>query len=419
MREFIKTYEFIGKLEIEDFFYQENIRCIYEEDYYSNKLMKGHFEVNNLSADLINKLGNFESFKFTDKSNRIINGKINGVSLETEYNSRKDVLKFFVENYTQWVGYSENKPAKVKISYSIPYISFFNRGINFSHGMDDSYIFRFSYPKKVLKLNYCEVIFDDWVYSLKYKNPDSIFKREMFIDIEKKIFDENKKIETVNEIERILKDILVLISFILNHRFSFYNYKAKFYDENGKITETFERKRSEWTTGNEFLKESGSLYYNFKKYSTIEKISLLINNYLENINERDKIKELLFSYLTINEIGIFEPQFLLAFFLLEGISKLIVKPTKYYNCEKLIKEAASKYQIDIYNFDFKISHNKVKKADSKYEWEITELRNNLTHFNNDDYNLNEMYDEFVKMMKLARKLIISYIEPTLSDWPTP
>jgi hypothetical protein len=419
LREYIKTYEFTGTLKIEDYFEKENVRCIYKDDYYSNNLMEGHFEVSNLSADLINKLGYFEDFRFEDKSGRIICGKINGVTLNTGNNERKDILIFFVNDFTQWIKYSENKTVKVKISYSIPYISFFSRGIDFSYCYDDSYIFRFSSPKKVLSLNSGDIVFDDWVYSLKDKKPDSIFKKELFIDIEKNVGDEDKKIELLNENENILKDILAFISFILNHRFSFYYYKADFYDEKGIITEALNRKESEWITGSEFIKENNSRYFNFEKLSTMENISLIVNKFLENKNEIDKIKELIYSYLTIKEIKIFEPQFLLAYFLLEGISKLIIKPVSGNTSEQLIKDALSFYNIDINAYNLKVSRNRIKDCNSKLEWEISEFRNNLTHFNSDYFNHNEMYDEFIKMKKLARKLILCYIEPSLSDWPEP
>lgn len=203
----------------------------------------------------------------------------------------------------------------------------------------------------------------------------------------------------------------------MNHRFSFYFYKAEYYDENGELTETFERKEKNWVTGNEFLKEKN--YDDFDKYFKMDNLSLLINKYFEKSNEIEKIKEIIYSYLTIKEIKIFEPQYLLSYFLLEGISKLIVMPTSYISSEELIKEASIKSEIDIRKYNFKISRNRLNDQNSKLEWEISEYRNKLTHFNNDEFNKDEIYDEFVKMMKLARKLIISYIEPSLSDWPEP
>jgi hypothetical protein len=225
MREFVKTYEFSGKLKIEDIFEQENVRCIYEDDYYSNKLMKGHFEVGNLSADFLNKL-DFSKFVFKDGSGRTIEGRVTGYNLKTEYNDNINTLIFFAEEFTHWFYWNDNKPVKVKITYNIPYINIFNRDIQFSYGFDESYIFRYSSPKKVLKLNESEIVFDDWAYRLKDKEPDSIFKRELFIMIEKNIIDLDKKIDLLNQTEIMLNNLLVFISFVLNHRFSFYFYKA-------------------------------------------------------------------------------------------------------------------------------------------------------------------------------------------------
>jgi len=416
MREFIKTYEFTGKLLIEDIFEQDNVRCIYEDDYYSNKLMKGHFKVGRLSADFLKSV-NFNKFIFKDDSGRVLEGEITGYSLETEYNDRKNKLYFFVKEFTHWFYWNHNKPVKVKIQYNIPYIYVLNREIQFSYGYDESYIFKFASPKKMLKFNSGDIIFDDWVYSLEDKKPDSIFKRELFIVIEKNVYDIDKKIELLNQNEIFLKDILVLLSFILNHRFSFYFYKAEYFNEKGELTETFKRKEKEWVTGDEFLKERNN--QDFDKYFKMENLDLLIYKFFEKENESKRLKKLIYSYLTIKEIKIFEPQFLLGYFLLEGISKLIIKPNSFNNCEKLIKDAASKYSIDINSYNLKTSHKRLIKSDSKYEWEITEYRNNLTHFNEEEFNFSDMIDEFIKMKKLARKLILCYIEPALSDWPEP
>jgi hypothetical protein len=416
MREFIKTYEFTGKLIIEDIFEQENVRCIYKDDYYSNKLMKGHFEIDALSIDVLSNVTN-KNFIFSDKSGRTLEGEITGTRYEFEYNDKKYILFSYIKEYTQQLLWNDNKPEKVKITYNIPYIDIFNRDIRSSHGFDESYIFRFTTPKKVLKLIDGAIIFDDWVNRLKYEKPDFIFNRQLFIIIEKNINDYDKKIDILNQTELTLEDMLVLLSFVLNHRFSFYFYKAEYFDNEGKLTETFERKEKNWVTGEEFLNERN--LGDFEKYFTMDNLSFLINKFFDKKNEIEGIKKLLYMYLTIKEINIFEPQFLLGYFLLEGISKLIINPNSFNNCEKLIKDAASKYSIDINSYNLKISHKRLIKSDSKYGWEITEYRNNLTHFNEEEFNFSDMIDEFVKMKKLARKLILCYIEPSLSDWPEP
>jgi hypothetical protein len=95
MREFITTYEFTGKLIIGNEFEGDNVRCIYTDDYYSNKLMKGKFFINDLSADNINNIRNLiNDFIFSDKSGRIIKGKIYGFNSKTEYNLRNDLFHF-------------------------------------------------------------------------------------------------------------------------------------------------------------------------------------------------------------------------------------------------------------------------------------------------------------------------------------
>lgn len=149
MRKYIKNFEFIGNLKIDNIFEQDDVRCIYEDDYYSNKLMKGHFEVGRFAADFLKKL-DFNKFIFKDKSGRTINGKVTGFSQKSSYNDNKNILYYLADDFTHWFYWNENIPAKVKIQYKIPYIYNLNRDIQFSYGYDESYIFKFASPKKFL-----------------------------------------------------------------------------------------------------------------------------------------------------------------------------------------------------------------------------------------------------------------------------
>lgn len=418
MREFIKTTEFTGKLKVEDKFEFEQVRCIYEDDYYSNKLMKGDFEVGDLSADFLNKFKPGLNFIFVDNSGREIKGTLNGFSLKTEFNEKKNILHFNADDYIQWLSMSENKSNKVKIRYSLPYISAFSRFIKFSYGFDENYIFKFISPNYKLTLDLDDIVFDDYVYLLKYKEPDSIFKRELFIEIEKKIDNYETRIDSLNQLENKIDEMLIVISFILNHRVSSYGYKADFFGDDDKLTEILELKDSKKNIGAEFLINKRKS--EFDSYFIEENLNNVINSFfLKNKDDNGQIKGLLYSFITVSEIKVFQPMFLAAYFVLEGISKLIVKPEKNTESETLIKDAINKIGIDFNKVDFKLSRNRLRKSNSKLEWEISEYRDNLTHFNNISFDGKEMWVEYKKIMRLNRKLILSYIEPSLSDWSYP
>jgi len=359
-----------------------------------------------------------KDFIFEDEDGRTIKGKITGYSLKSEYNSRNNFLHFNTDDYTQWLLWSKNKPVKIKIRYSIPYLSLFNRHIQFSYGFYDDYIFKFGKPKFKLKLEFCNLEFDDWVYAREYKKPDSILCKEMFIEINLELIDYEKRIALLNELEKFIDDVILVISFIINHRFTSYAYYAQFQDENGKNTETIAYKNNNKILGNEFLKDIRNR--KFLNLFKEENLSQLINTFfLRSKDDYGQIKRIFYSYITVNEIKIFEPQFLSAYFLLEAISKLIVKPQNNTNSEELIRYAAEIMNVNLNKYEFKISRNRLIKSTSENEWEITEYRNNLTHFNNLEFNHHEIYEEYKKIMKLCRKLILSYIEPSLSDWGTP
>ncbi|MCB9250806.1 MAG: hypothetical protein H6613_20805 [Ignavibacteriales bacterium] len=87
--------------------------------------------------------------------------------------------------------------------------------------------------------------------------------------------------------------------------------------------------------------------------------------------------------------------------------------------ENLIKDASTKLGIDINTINFAKSHVRLKKLNSELEWEISEYRNYLTHFNNGLYDLDLIANEQRKMIDLCRKLIFGYINPNFIEWKKP
>ncbi len=107
------------------------------------------------------------------------------------------------------------------------------------------------------------------------------------------------------------------------------------------------------------------------------------------------------------------------YFLVEAISKVIIDPTKPIKSEQLITEACSILGIDIGSINFVKSHKRLSNPKSELEWEISEYRNYLTHFNSGAYNFDIIAKEQIKMIDLSRKLIFGYINKDFINWSHP
>jgi len=254
MREFIKTLEFTGKLDIEGKTFQENVKCIYKDDYYSNRTMKGEFFLNYLSAEFLNKFKGRSKFIFEDISGRILKGIIYGFNEKSEYNERWSILNFNVDEYEQRLLFSNVKPKILKIEYFVPYVSLLSRDLRYSYGFDESYLLKYISPVKTFCVNEICIQFDDRSYLINDVEPDSKFVREIHPVITIKDFNYDNIYEVLEEYKLFIKDLFIIISFILNHRVFSYGYKAKLLDENEKLTEFITRKYK-FGMGYEFINE--------------------------------------------------------------------------------------------------------------------------------------------------------------------
>ncbi|MFZ1288505.1 MAG: hypothetical protein WAR79_00320 [Melioribacteraceae bacterium] len=418
MREEITKHEFNGKLIIEDFFEEENVRCFYEDDFYSNELMKGQFETGYLTSEFLTKFANREQTKFifTDINGQKLEGRITGYSIPTKQNDRRDFLNFHTESYHQDLLYSENTPTKIELRYLIPYLSIFSRDIIFFYGLYEDYIFKFNSPKFELNLNIGRININDWVYSKKHIEPDSILTKEMYLELEAPINDYNEKAKIIDYWWDRIEEIMLGISFLINHRASYMGFDAELKDEKNKLTEIITYKSSEKRIGDDFLKEVSS---DFKKFFSQNNLTVFLNSLLDKINSVPDIRRILYSYISIFEIPNLQPQFLSTYFLLEAISKMIIVPTKKMKSENLIKEASAKLGIDINSINFVQSNERRKKLNSELEWEISEYRNYLTHFYGRASDIDTVVKELVKMIGLCRKLVFGYINPNFIEWNKP
>ena len=416
MRQSIKTFEFTGKLEIDGKFFKDNVRCVYRDDYYSNKTMEGEFYVDYLSAEFLNSFKGNSKFVFEDKSNRVLKGVIYGFNLVTEYNERRDILNFNVDDYLQRMIVSDKKPKVLEIIFHVPYVSLFSREIKYSFDLDESYLFKYKEPSKKFCINNICVEFVDKSYLLKDIPPNSKFVREIFPKIKITNFEYSNIKETLDYYKKFIKDLFVTVSFILNKRVFSFGFDASLLDEDGKLTE-FINSKHKYSYGDEFLKTN--INQDFESYFSMSNLSLLLTFYRNLCKNNDLLERIIFSYISINELSLFEARFKSAFSTLEGISKLIVKPKVNISSEQLIKEAFKSASIEMKEGNFEFSESRKNNESCKLEWLISEYRNYLTHFNDQVFDMKIIGKEFGKIMKLTRRLIFYYMSPDLVYWPEP
>lgn len=412
MREYIITKEYNGTLIIENTTI-ENVRCLFDDDFYSNKLKEGKFKISEFSVELERKLSNNVEFRFFDISGRILTGKLNGFRIGREFNEYKNELKFYLYEYSHIFQCSNAKGNSLIIKYKIPYIKELSRNIRYSHDLYPEFIFKFTEDSKKIIINNQEFEFYEKVYCYDYKEPDSIFSRELFIKTSIKQYDLNpEKILNVNEV--IIDDIMKILSYLFDHWMLSYGYYAELLDVSEKLIESKTFKNFKIDSGTDYLQKCN---FNFKEFLKEYNLSLIIENYINKDKlQKENIEILINKFLSLNEIKTLEAKFLSGYVLLESISKSIVKPNKSTKSESLINEALeiSKIQKE----DFKESQHRSKKK-SEHEWEITEYRDMLVHFNKLEFEFEDMAIEYDKIMKTSRRLILWLIEPTLSNWGFP
>lgn len=400
MREFITTIETSGKLKIEGFEEIEAI-CIFKDDFYSVKLKKGTFELF-ADSDIINQFEPWKKFIFNGKCGRTIEGVITGFNNYIELNLRKIKLNYIANEITKWIKYSDKIEHSIKLQFNIPYVSLLGRQIKNSYGFYSDYILKFiSDPFKLL-VNGIEITFNEKISIIKdeLKSPNCIFSREIYPTVEIKL-NKCSIIDTVNKVEFLISDIFLIISFLLNHRITSFGYNCEIFDNDGILVDTLNYKNYNISDCEDFFINETN--FKFKNDFTINTVNKFTNNFISS-KEKVSISRIINSYLSINETRIFEPKFNTSYFLLEAISKLIIKPSGKIKAEKLILKAFEKSEIDNSEINFEPSQNS-----KKVNWLITEYRNNLAHSNNFECDEGIIYDEFSKIVKLSRCLIIWYL----------
>ncbi|MFA7360470.1 MAG: hypothetical protein WC139_05475 [Candidatus Kapaibacterium sp.] len=408
MREFIKTQKLNGKLNVEDRYSFENVRGEYQYDVFSNKNMTGKFEVQNIPVEFLNEFDKNENFTFAGDG-FFVKGKITGSSIF----GKPDTLSFSVEETTSQIVWEGDEQRKLEMSYYIPYVSKLARNIKASWGYSEEYIVKFISNEFKLLVKNIEIKFNENISLVKHEKPDSIFHRLLFPMITIDIAKDEDIYKLLDNYKELMEQVMLVLSFILFHRLNCFGFEARIFDENNKVIHTIDHRYTKKKSGIDCLLEDK---LEFNNYFNTDNVSKIIESFLAlNEEHKQKFIRVIYSYLTIKELDIFEPKFKDTFYALEAISKIIVNPMTRISPEKLIINACDIAEIDLESFDFLPSNNS-----NELKWLISEYRNDLTHFNfNIKFDLSELFNERNKMMRLLRSLMMYYLTPELKEFPFP
>jgi len=331
---------------------------------------------------------------------------------------------FRLDHYQQHWRFIDFKINSLLIKYKIPFAYLLGRGIKSSFGFDDNYIIKFQKPIFTITVNSVDIKFDEYVYFPSYKKPDDICRRDIIPTIHvpyksRKIF-----IATLNKYEKLMDDVMLIISFIFYHKIDWYGYRADLWDKKDKLHEFLEYKDYNKDIGDDYLFEDK--YCEFENYFKGEIVSDLISKYLlKSISKRNKIKNFINELLLIKKNVIYKSRFISSLFLLEAISKHFVEEHKINydwkdksKYQERIKAVIKYLKIPYKEVNFVYSNTKTKSGTKL--WIITDYRNQIAHSDiKDNFSLQKSVKEYIKVMELIRKLIFVSIEPEHKDIPYP
>lgn len=224
-------------------------------------------------------------------------------------------------------------------------------------------------------------------------------------------------IELLKGLELLIKDLMMIISFLIFHRVSPFGYLAKFFDNKGNLTEEITYKSSEIECGDEYIIDDHTS--KFTKYFTGENISLLLNSFSnKTINEQKELKKLIFGFVSLSEKITFEYLFLKSFIVLESFCKFIKLKNKIDIPKSNKGYTQSLIEIVLGENGLETEIEKFKRSNDGI-WIITTYRNDLVHFNNVEFDNELIIQEYQKLMLLNRRLILRYIASNLELFPYP
>ncbi|MBK9334938.1 MAG: hypothetical protein IPM96_21690 [Ignavibacteria bacterium] len=288
MREYLKNVRTNGKLYLNNKLFKENAELEFKDNYYTNFLKTGKIKLDYLEAEFLNNFNrNKYKFKFTDNENRLYQGVITGYQLSREIYSNFHYLLFKLEKYQQHCRFAKFKIQSIITVYKIPFSYLLSRDIESSFGFDNKYIIRFRKPEFSIKIGNVIIDFVEHVYFLNHEKPNKLFSRDIAPTIKEDFKLRNKFIPNLNEKEKLMTDVMLIISFLFYHKMDWYGYKSELVDKNERMHEFLEYKDYTNKMGEDYLFEDEMR--SFEKHFTSEIVSDLIQKYkLKKYSEKKK-----------------------------------------------------------------------------------------------------------------------------------
>jgi hypothetical protein len=415
MRELISTKEFYGTLHIDDNVFNE-VRCVYKDDYFSNKHMKGKFYLT-ASAEFINKLGHkVYRFKFTDSHDHMIKGRTIGFQLLLNDNPNNLAVFFKAEQFYE-CNISNYEVDIMEFAFHIPYIDDLSGYYQISNYESGNYSMNIGSKSISINTEIKSFMIVENIYCREFEDPDSILTKEMLLTTQSDV--KGKKIEfEFFRTESLANDLMRIISFVFESRVNTFACSITLKNSRNEYQGYVTRKSSRFVRGKDILKSSD---HRLKKLVDENLINNLAAGFFSKcLSDMKAIRKLIAKYISVHETEIFEIKFLAAFALVLSISKYIARDeSKKLNDKKRSKdELLIEKALDISklpNEDFAPSIEREKA--SICNWEMTLFRHAQAHFNDLEFDSKLMRKEFEKLMKLNRKLLAWVINPAYSYLP--
>ncbi|MBK8383760.1 MAG: hypothetical protein IPL16_18080 [Ignavibacteria bacterium] len=369
MREWLENTRTDGKLYLNNKLFKNHAELEFEDNYYSNNNTEGRIKIDDLSVEFQNSFRNKKyKFEFINADNKHFFGAITGFQHTTGIYLQNYYLKFRINKFQQLVLFEKFECKKVSLFIiKIPFSYLLSRDIISSFGFDDQYIIKFRKP--------------------------------------------------------ILEVIMLIVSFILNHKMDWYGYKADLKNNKGRLCQFVEYKDYTKNIGDDYLFEDKQ--GQFEKYLTNDSLSELIKMFRQkNVTEKKKIKHFIDELILIKNKNSYKSRFIESLFLIETVCKHLIEIKNipvlsgkgYSMFQERIKAVLKYLQIPFSEIDFKYS-NTLTKANKKLLI-ITDYRNQIAHSDiNKSFSWQKSSSEYIKVMKLLRRLIFILIDPKYQNIP--
>jgi len=416
----------VGKLYINNKLFKEYAEIEFEDDGFTNRKRLGTFKVDFITAEFENNFySKKQKFRFLDSDNNEYRGIIYGIREDSQVYSRVSRLNFALTMKQQYVRYSSDRCKTLNIYFGIPYCSLLSRRTKMSYGFYPEYIVKFIEEPFKIVVDGFDIVFDDSIDLVDINKNKGIIKRYITPSISLEFKHRSKLITQLNQIEKIMTDVMIVLTFYFNHKIDWYSYNAQLLNRNKKLFEFLKYKNFEKNIGKEY--EVEDKHSKFEEYKNSNIINELILKYRQLSTTDKKLFDSFVNDLAeIKDINSLKSRRSIALFILDAICNYMISKHKivyrsgngYSNYQEKIRGVMKFFEIDSKLINFSYSNVKTKR--NIRLWQITNLRNSLAHADSKLIIESIRFkNEYVKLLKLIRILLFMNLEPKYREIPYP